>query len=297
MIEIKGTISAIVTPMHSDESINEDELRRQVDRQIEAGADGVFALGTNGEAYILSSEEKERVISVVVEHAAGRVPVYAGTGCIGTADTIALSRRAQALGVDAISVITPSFSVASQEELYQHYASVANAVDLPVVLYNIPARTGNALHWGTVARLSRIGNIQGVKDSSGNFDNILLYLENTDSGSFSVLSGNDSLILWTLLAGGKGGITAVANVFPRTMAGIYREYQVGNVQQARFLQDSIRPLRNCLGLGNPNTVIKYATTCAGQDVGSCRRPFHLLSEEAKQKIETVVKEHREPVAD
>ncbi len=207
MTEIKGIVTPVITPIYEDETINEKELRRQVNRQIQAGIHGLFPCGTNGEGYILNATEKELVLSIVVDEAKGRVPVYAGSGCIGTRDTVRQSKRAKDLGADVLSVITPSFAAASQEELYEHYKTVAEEVDMPVVLYNIPARTGNALTPTTVERLARVPNIAGVKDSSGNFDNMLQYIERTrDIDGFRVLSGNDSLILWNLLAGGSGGI-------------------------------------------------------------------------------------------
>lgn len=233
MTEIRGIIPPIITPMDEEEAVNEKELANQVNRLIESGVHGIFALGTNGEGYILSEEEKERVLSVVIETAAERVPVYAGTGCVSTKDTIRMSKKAQALGADVLSVITPWFAAASQEELYIHYRQVAEAVDIPIVLYNIPARTGNALAPATVARLADIDNIAGVKDSSGNFDNMLQYIELTRGKKFCVLSGNDSLILWNLLAGGAGGIAGCANVFPENMAAIYENFIAGNLDAAR----------------------------------------------------------------
>lgn len=267
----KGIIAAMVTSMNEDESLNMEEIQRQVDRQIAAGVNGVFCLGTNGEAYILSEEEKLRIIEAVVKAADGRVPVYAGTGMPGTADTIRLSRKAKELGADVLSVISPYFAAISQEEIYNHYAELAGAVDMPIVMYNMPARTGNNIAPDTVARLSKIDNIIGVKDSSGNFDNMKQYIELTDPENFRVLSGNDALILWNLLAGGAGGITAVANIYPETMVSIYRYFAQGDLEAAKKAQDSIRPIRNCFKFGNPNTVTKTATRLAGYPVGPCRR--------------------------
>ena len=178
-VEIKGIIPPIVTPMNEDESVNEKELRNQVNRQIKGGIHGLFPFGTNGEGYILNEKEKEEVLSIVIDETKGRVPVYAGTGCISTKDTIRQSQMAESLGADVLSIITPSFAAASQNELYDHYKAVAEAVDMPIVLYNIPARTGNALAPATVAKLSKIPNIVGAKDSSGNFDNMLQYIEQT----------------------------------------------------------------------------------------------------------------------
>ncbi|MGE4276664.1 MAG: 4-hydroxy-tetrahydrodipicolinate synthase [Lawsonibacter sp.] len=290
--KVNGIIAAMVTSMNADETLNMEEIKHQVNRQIAAGVDGVFCLGTNGEAYILHEDEKLRIISAVVEAADGRVPVYAGTGMPGTADTIRLSQKAKELGVDVLSVISPYFAAISQDEIYAHYAELAAAVDLPIVMYNMPARTGNNLNPDTVAKLSKVNNIVGVKDSGGNFDNMKQYIELTNPETFSVLSGNDALILWNLLAGGAGGITAVANIYPETMVSIYKYFLAGDLEAAKKAQDSIRPIRNCFKFGNPNTVTKTAARIAGNPVGPCRRPFSFLSEASIKKIEeTVAADH------
>ena len=288
-IEIKGVIVPLLTPMNADETINEKELRNQVNHQIESGIHALFPLGTNGEAYILSSKEKEQVLKIVVDEAKGRVPVYGGTGCVSTKETIELSLKAKEIGIDVLSIITPSFAAASQDELYEHYKEVAEAVDLPIVLYNIPARTGNALAPATVEKLSKIPNIVGVKDSSGNFDNMLQYIEKTRyRKDFAVLSGNDSLILWCLLAGGKGGIAGCANVFPSTMASIYDTFVAGDLEKAREIQDSIRSFRDCFKFGNPNTIVKTAVSLLGYPVGKCRKPFCQVPEAGIEAIKKVL---------
>ncbi len=295
MLKPEGIIAALVTPLTEDERLNEIELRAQVNRQIAAGVHGLFCLGTNGESYILSHAEKLTVIRIVVEETRGRLPVYAGTGCVGTRETIELSREAETLGADALSVITPYFAALSQEELYEHFKSVAAAVKLPIVLYNIPARTGNAIEHTTLARLAEIPNIVGVKDSSGNFDNTLRYLEATADRRLAVLSGNDSLILWTLQAGGSGGISGIANLFPATMARIYELWRAGDFAGAKQVQDSIRPIRDCLKLGNPNTVVKKAANLLGHPVGPCRKPFSMLSPAAEAAIQKTLDQYYQGV--
>lgn len=294
-IELKGIISPILTPMHEDESINFEELRNQVDRMIDNGVHGIFPFGTNGEGYILSAEEKRAVLEVVVEQTAGRVPVYAGTGAISTKETIEQSKMAQEVGADVLSIITPSFAAASQEEIYTHYKTVAEAVDLPIVLYNIPARTGNAIAPATVARLAQIENIIGAKDSSGNFANILGYIEagkSKTNGKFYTLSGNDQLIIWTLLAGGTGGIAGCANVYPQTMASIYDLFVEGKIEEAKAANESIQTFRNCFKYGNPNTVVKTAAALLGNNVGKCRAPFNQLPEEGIEALKKVLEENK-----
>ena len=293
-IELKGIIPPILTPMYEDESINLAELCRQVDRMIENGVHALFPFGTNGEGYILTAEEKRLVLETVIEQCNGRVPVYAGTGCVSTKETVEQSLMAQSAGADVLSIITPSFAAASQEELYVHYKTVAAAVDMPIVLYNIPARTGNALAPATVGRLAQIDNIIGVKDSSGNFANILGYIEagkKKTNGKFYTLSGNDQLIIWTLLAGGTGGIAGCANVYPRTMASIYDLFAEGRIEEAKAANASIQNFRDCFKYGNPNTIVKTAARLLGHEVGPCRAPFNLVPEEGIQALKKVLAEN------
>ena len=293
-VEIKGIIPPIITPMNDDESINVAELRAQVNRQIEGGVHAIFCFGTNGEGYILNGKEKELVLRTVIEETNGRVPVYAGTGCISTKETIEQSKMAQALGADVLSIITPSFAAASQNELYEHYKAVAEAVDMPIVLYNIPARTGNALAPATVAKLAQIDNIVGAKDSSGNFTNILAYIDagkSKKNGTFSTLSGNDQLIIWNLLAGGTGGIAGCANVYPHVMASIYNLFMEGKIEEAKAANASIASFRACFKYGNPNTIVKTAVAMLGYNVGKCRAPFNQVPEEDIKALEKVLKEN------
>ncbi len=285
MAELKGIVVPIVTPMNEDESINTDELRRQVDRQIEAGIHGIFPFGTNGEGYILNFDEKKLVLQTVIDQVAGRVPVYAGTGCISTKETIEQCKMAMDCGADVLSVITPSFAKASQHELIVHYETVAAAVpEAPIVLYNIPARTGNALAPETVAELAKIDNIVGAKDSSGDWTNLSAYIKLTKDMDFAVLSGNDSLILKALQAGAKGAIAGCANVYPKNMVGIYENFKKGDIEAAQKCQDAVAPLRACFKYGNPNTVVKTAVNLLGYPVGKCRAPFNYLPEEGIEAL-------------
>ncbi len=281
MFEPRGIIAAMATPFFEDESINYGELRKQVNRFIKAGVHGLFCLGTNGESFALNFEEKIKVMNTVIEENNGRLPVYVGTGCITTKETVALTMKAQEVGADCVSIISPYFAESSQDQLLKHFKRIAESVDVPIILYNIPARTGVNLSYQTVARLAHISNIVGIKDSSGNFDNTLRYIEETRSipgKSFNVMSGNDSLILWTLIAGGSGGVSGVSNVLPEIMANIYNEWVAGNLEKAKRIQDSIRPLRDCLKLGNPNSIIKRAAYLRGENLGPCRAPFNIESD-------------------
>ena len=156
--------------------------------------------------------------------------------------------------------------------MIDHYKAVAASVSIPILLYNIPARTGNAITRETVAKLAQVENIIGIKDSSGNFDNTLQYLEATDR-KFAVIAGNDSLILSTLMAGGVGAIAGTANIFPERLVAMYNAWLAGDIAQATKLQDSIRPIRDCMKLGNPNSVVKRTANLVGQPIGPARAPF------------------------
>ena len=295
-VEIKGIIPPIITPMNDDESINVAELRAQVNRQIEGGVHAIFCFGTNGEGYILSMKEKEEVLEATIDQVKGRVPVYAGTGCISTRDTIYMSKRAEEMGADVLSIITPSFAVASQKELYDHYVEVAKHVNIPIVLYNIPPRTGNKLLPETVAKLAKdVDVIMGAKDSSGDIENLKAYIRETrDIGkNFAVLAGNDGSILTCLKEGGAGGIAGRANLYPKALASIYNCFVAGDVDKAQEYQDAVATLQRVFKFGNPNTVIKKAVNLLGYPVGDCRKPFNYLCDEGVAELKAVLKENEE----
>lgn len=293
---IRGIIAPVVTPMNADESINIPELRNQIERQITGGAHGIFCFGTNGEGYILSTKEKEEILKATIDQVNGRIPVYAGTGCISTRDTIYMSKRAEELGTDVLSIITPSFALASQKELYDHYCEVAKHVNIPIVLYNIPPRTSNKLLPETVAKLAKdVDIIMGVKDSSGDIENLKAYIRVTRNlgKDFAVLAGNDGSILTCLKEGGTGGIAGRANLYPKTLASIYNYFVAGDLEKAQAAQDAISTLQRVFKFGNPNTVIKKAVNLLGYPVGDCRKPFNYLCDEGVEELIRVLKENKE----
>ena len=292
-LEIKGIIPPVVTPMNADETVNITELHNQVERQIQGGVHGIFPFGTNGEGYILSLKEKEMILEATIDQVNGRIPVYAGTGCISTRDTIYMSKRAEEMGADALSIITPSFALASQKELYDHYVEVAKNVNIPIVLYNIPARTGNKILPETVAKLAKdVDVILGAKDSSGDRENLLAYINQTrDIGKdFSILAGNDGNILFCLQNGGTGGIAGRANLWPHTVASIYDYFVAGELEKAEEAQNAIATLQRVFKYGNPNTIIKKAVNLMGYPVGDCRKPFNYLCEEGIEELKAVLNE-------
>ena len=296
-VEIKGIIPPVITPMYPDsEDVNIPELRNQVERQIQAGVHGIFPFGTNGEAYILDMKEKEEILEAVVDQVKGRIPVYAGTGCISTRDTVYLSKRAEQMGADVLSIITPSFALASQKELYDHYAEVAKHVSIPIVLYNIPPRTGNKLLPETVAQLAKdVDVVMGAKDSSGDLENLRAYIRETREldKNFAVLAGNDGNILTCLKEGGAGGVAGRANIWPRTIASIYDHFMAGELEEAQAAQDAVAILQRVFKYGNPNTIIKKAVGLLGYPVGDCRKPFNYLCNEGMEELKKVLRENAE----
>lgn len=296
--EIKGIIPPILTPMNNDQeqTVNHQELRNQVERLLRGGVHGLFPFGTNGEGYILSLKEKEEVLETVIDQVKGRVPVYAGTGCISTADTVRMSKRAEELGADVLSIITPSFALASQKELYDHYVEVAKHVNIPIVLYNIPMRTGNKLLPETVEKLARdVDVIMGAKDSSGDRENLKAYIDRTRDleKPFSVLAGNDGNILYCLENGGTGGIAGRANIWPATVASIYDHFVAGDLDKAREAQEAVAKIQPVFKFGNPNTIIKKAVSLMGYPVGDCRRPFSYLCDEGLEALKQVLEETKD----
>lgn len=295
-VELKGIIPPILTPINEDESINLDAFRQEIERLLAGGVHGIFPAGTNGEGYILSASEKLDLFSAAVDQVKGRVPVYAGTGCVSTRETVELSVEAEKLGVNVLSIITPWFAAASQEELYKHYCEVAKRVSIPIVLYNIPPRTGNKLLPEMVRCLAQdVDVIVGVKDSSGDIENLKAYIRETrDVGKdFYVLAGNDGAILTGLREGGSGGVAGRANLYPKTVTSIYNYFMAGDEAKAQEMQDAILSIQRVFQFGNPNTIIKKAAAMLGYPVGENRSPFNYLCEEGIAELKAVLAENKE----
>ena len=286
----KGIIPAMVTPFDKQGKVNETVLRELVDYLVEAGVHGIFAIGSQGEFYALEKEEKKKVIETVVDQVNGKVSVYAGTGAITTKEAIALTKMAEEIGVDAVSIITPFYISPTQDELYEHYVNIARSTNLPVILYNNPGRTGGInLSVELVARLSKVDNIVGIKDSSGDMTLISGYIRNTDE-NFSVLAGKDTLIYATLLYGGKGAIAATANVAPKLVVEIYEAYMAGDIEKAKKAQMRLAPLRDAFSLGTFPVVIKDALELMGIHVGPTRAPVKSLKDKDKEKLKNILQQ-------
>lgn len=280
---ISGVLTAIVTPFTEDGALNIAELKRQVNRQIAAG-NGIFCGGTNGEFFVLNEDEKVSVAAACVEEAAGRVPVVAHIGEVSTRETIRLGQRIAALGVDAVSVITPWFVPLKQDELIVHYTAIADALSVPIFLYNIPARTGNTIEPQTARQLAAHANIIGIKDSAGSYDSLKGFLDAVrDVADFNVLNGPDSLIHQGFVDGCSACISGLANVAAAEINQIWSRFHAGDIAGSREAQENVTGLRTDLyKIAFSPAVVKKALQVMGYDVGASRYAVQFSAEQLKQ---------------
>lgn len=269
--KIRGVLTAIVTPFDHDGGLNLGELKNQVNRQLRAG-NGIFCGGTNGEFFVLNEEEKIAVTRTCVEEVAGRAHVVAHIGEISTRDTIRLGKKVEKLGVDAVSVITPYFVPLKQHELIAHYTAIADALTVPVFLYNIPARTGNTIEPGTARTLAAHPNIIGIKDSAGSYESLSGFLDAVkDIDGFDVLNGPDSLIHQGFVDGCSACISGLANVAPDEINAIWSRFNAGDVAGSHQAQESVTGLRTDLyKVAFSPAAVKKALQIMGHDVGASR---------------------------
>lgn len=287
-MELKGIITAMVTPFDEQDKINPIATEQLVNQLISKGIHGLFILGTNGEFHVLSDEEKVEFAKVVIDEVAGRVPVYVGTGGNSTQQVIELSQKMAGLGADALSIITPYFVGLTEQELISHYLTIADNVKIPIILYNIPKNTGINFSENAVSILASHQNIIGIKDSSGNIDNLAGYIKASKDHQFSVLSGSDSLILPALKIGATGAVAATSNVLTKIDIAIYNNWLAGNLTAAKKMQDSIEEFRRILKFGTLPSVLKYAIGTQGIEVGPARLPVHLPKSSFLLEIDEVM---------
>jgi 4-hydroxy-tetrahydrodipicolinate synthase len=291
MMRFQGIVPALVTPFTDTHQVDEAALRALIENLIGHGVHGLFVLGTNGEFFTLGEHEKLNIARITVEAAAGRVPVIAGTGAFATHEVIDMNSRMAERGVDALSVITPFFNAISQKELITHYTTIADASALPIMMYNIPAKTGMSIGMGAVATLSQHPRIKGIKDSAGNFDSLVQMMQYR-SEDFAVFAGTDSLIYWNLLAGGDGAVAATANAVPGVVMDIWNRFRAGDLEGARAAQERLRPLRDAFAMGTMPVVLKKAADLLNVRVGPCRPPVAPLDEAAVHTLERLLAVYR-----
>lgn len=275
---LTGSLVAIVTPMHEDGSLDLVSLRKLIDFHVEAGTDGIVVVGTTGESPTVDVEEHCLLIKTTVEHVAKRIPVIAGTGANSTSEAIALTRKAKELGADACLLVAPYYNKPTQEGLFQHFAAVAQAVDIPQILYNVPGRTGCDIHNDTVVRLAAIPNIVGIKDATGGIErgtDLLLKVP----ANFAVYSGDDATSLSLMLLGGHGVISVTANVAPTLMHDMCVKAMAGDVIAARTINAKLFGLHQKLFVEANPIPVKWVLQQMGHIQTGIRLPMVNLSQQ------------------
>lgn len=280
----KGSITALITPMSNDGSVDFPALGRFLDWQVGEGSSGVVPMGTTGESPTLTHDEHARVVEYTVQAVAGRVPVIAGAGSNSTAEAVLMARHAKAAGADGVLVVAPYYNKPTQEGLYRHFMAVADATDLPLIVYNIPGRSVVDVSVETMARLARHARIVGVKDATANLLRPIQVRRVIAHKPFNQLSGEDGTIVSFLAAGGDGCISVTANVAPRLCAELHRAWQDGRVADAMALQDRLSPLHDALFCESNPAPVKYAASLLGLAGETCRLPLAPLTEESRVKV-------------
>ena len=286
---IKGSLVAIVSPMHDDGSLDFDAYRRLIDWHVAEGTSAIVAVGTTGESPTVTPNEHGELIKVAVEAAAGRIPVIAGTGGNSTAEAIELTRHAKHVGADATLQVVPYYNKPTQEGLYQHFRKIAETVDLPVILYNVPSRTVADMSTETTVRLAQVPGIVGLKDATGDLARGAQLLKYLPAG-FALYSGNDDSALALMLLGGHGVISVTANVAPRQMSEMCAAALAGDLKRARRLNAELLPLHFKLFV-EPNPVpAKWALAKAGRIDGGIRLPLVPLSKQNEAIVQGALQE-------
>ena len=285
----KGSLVALITPMHEDGSIDEKAFAAFVDWQINEGTSAVVPVGTTGESPTLSHDEHKLVVELAVKVANGRVPVIAGTGSNSTEEAVALTRHARKVGADAALIVTPYYNKPTQEGMYLHFKTIADAVDLPIIIYNIPPRSVVDMSVETMARLAAHKNIIGVKDATANLARPL-HTRRACGAGFCQLSGEDHTAVAFLAAGGDGCISVTANVAPRLCSEMHAAWQEGRVDEAISIQDRLLPLHDALFSETSPGPVKFAASLLGKTSERCRLPLAPLAEATRQRVRAAMSE-------
>jgi len=283
MTPIVGSIVALVTPMHEDGRIDYDALRRLIDWHIAEGTDCIGVVGTTGESPTVSMEENCEIIRVAVEQAAGRVPIMAGTGSNNTIEAIELTQYAKKVGADCHLSVVPYYNRPSQEGIYRHFRTIAEAVDLPMVLYNVPGRTAADLLPETALRLAQVSGIVGLKEASGNIERAAHLIKHAPEG-FAIYSGDDGTAVALMLLGGQGNVSVTANVAPHAMHELCVAAVEGNARTAAAIHLRLLPLHRQLFCEPSPAPTKWALAQLGRCAPHVRLPVVALSEAGQAQV-------------
>jgi 4-hydroxy-tetrahydrodipicolinate synthase len=289
MKPITGSIVALVTPMHEDGRVDFDALRRLIDWHVAEGTQCIGAVGTTGESPTVSVEEHCEVIRVAVEHTAGRIPVMAGAGGNSTAEAIELSRYALKVGADCTLSVVPYYNRPSQDGIYAHFRAIAEAVDIPMVLYNVPGRTVADMQHETVLRLAQVPGVIGIKEATGNIERACWLIRDVPRG-FAIYSGDDATAAALMLMGGHGSISVTANVAPRAIQALCAAALAGDARETARLQLQLMPLHRALFVEPSPAATKWALSQLGRCGPGIRLPILPLSAAGQETVRTAMQE-------
>ena len=289
---ISGSLVAIVTPMHADGSLDLPALRQLIDWHIDQGTDGIVIVGTTGESPTVSVEEHCELIKVTVEHTAKRIPIIAGTGGNSTSEAIELTEYAKKVGADASLQVVPYYNKPTQEGMYQHFKTIAEKVDLPVILYNVPGRTVADMANETVVRLAKVPGIAGIKDATGNLERgtqLIAGLKAAGANDFAVYSGDDLTALFLMLMGGQGNISVTANVAPKLMHELCVAAMAGDMVKTRDIQYKLLAVHKSMFIEANPIPVKWALHAMGKMESGIRLPLTTLTDASQQQVKEALK--------
>jgi len=280
----KGSLVAMITPFKENGKIDENGIKELVEFHIKNGTDGIVPCGTTGESPTLSHEEHKKVVELTIKAAAGRIPVIAGTGSNSTWEALDLTSHAKENGADGALVVVPYYNKPTQKGLYMHYKKLAEEIDIPIIVYNVPSRTGVNMLPETLAELAELKNIVAVKEASGNLDQMTQIVE-LCGDKITLLSGDDKLLLPVLSIGGKGVISVVANIIPRDVSDMVREFEERNYQKAKeIFLSKVYPLSNAMFYETNPIPVKTSVRLMGMPSGELRLPLSPMSESNLTKL-------------
>jgi len=282
----KGSLVALITPFRNGE-LDEKAFGDFVEWQIQEGTDGLVPVGTTGETPTLSHQEHRRVVELCIEVAKGRVPVIAGAGSNSTREAIALTQHAKTVGADAALVVTPYYNKPTQEGLFQHYKAIHEAVDLPIIIYNIPGRSIVDMSVATMARLAKLPRIVGVKDATNDLARPMR-TRIACGRDFCILSGEDATAIQLMAGGGHGCISVTANIAPRLCSEMHRAWQGGDIAKVMDLQERLMPLHDAMFCETSPGPVKYAASLLGKCTAEVRLPLCEIAEASKQRVKEVM---------
>lgn len=287
-MEFNGLYTAMITPFTQNDEVDYERLEKNVEYQIENGVDGLLALGTTGEPPTLSSDEKDKIIDLVIEKANKRVPVMVGTGSNSTKKTIKNTLEAQNKGADIALIVTPYYNKPTQEGIFKHFNKIVKNTNIPIVVYNIKSRTGRNIETSTLKRIANLNNIIGVKEASGNINQIQDVLNQINKPNFNLLSGDDSLTLPMMSLGAKGVVSVISNLYVKEMAQMVKACKNNDIKKARQIHNKLIPIMRGAFIETNPAPIKEAMSIKNMDTGKVRLPLTQLQDDNKLIIQEII---------